>query len=247
MPDNRNQYRLTHSRSNDLAVAVGTDLEDQVPVYVLDLCVGGMRVLMDRDAPGRHRLGKTVYVYLSSPELDGPLKVATIVCDQSETDDAVEYRLQFVDWLGLLARLPQRLADLFNKRRQRRFMQSPTRPIVVTVWPRTKPGRSLSALLCDLSSAGLSFLAEPSAETVLAMAREVTVSFSLPEVEEDLTFSAAIRHRDLVGDHVCYGVFFAGDLTARFKEKQEALETYIEEHFTAALQSLVTEQSCQER
>jgi len=228
MPERRKQYRVSSQWPQDLSVVVVKSWDREVPGQIANLCVGGMGVFFDDRLGGVYRIGETVYLRVSSPQMKEPLVVPCLVHHREQATGGQLYGLKFADWMGLLSRLPPSLAALFNRRRACRFEPDPTQPIPLMVGGTTLPFE-IQATLRDLSMDGLSFRAAPLAEVALAKTDEIAVSFVLPTNSRLLTFVGRIRHRSLVGGGIAYGVLFDPERTPLFQESEEELTGFIQE------------------
>lgn len=223
--DRRRQYRVSPD-SDELSVAVFRPGCEDVPGSVVDLSAGGMNLVFPHGVDPMYKIGEGLYIKMSSCFLQGPIVVPSQVHRRKETEDGQLYALVFLDWLGLLSRLPPELASMFNQRSSYRFEPPSDQTIEVRVDGLDSDVR-IEGPLRDLSSHGLSFRAPLSAEETLAHAKAIEVSFVLPTRSEALDFHCQIRYRDLSGDQVCYGLFFDPERTERFEDKQAEVSCYL--------------------
>lgn len=228
MENQRRQYRSSPESSELFAVAVVRSLSILVPGQVVDLSVGGISVFFEHGCDPIFALKDTVQLRLTSPHLKEPLSEPCLVRYRAETRQGRFYGLEFLDWLGLLARLPTKLAGHFNQRGHYRVEPDPNQPVPVRLQADARSA-PVSARLRDLSVTGISCLAASEAERTLADAFQVKVSLRLPDSPEVLDFHGNIIRRDLVPTGVCYAVFFDAKLTARFEKKASLLEMYVNE------------------
>jgi len=223
----RQPYRVVPVRPEELSVAVGAPPALQIPVYVDNLSIRGMDVLIDQKFDPLYSRGETLYLYITSPYLSEMLVVPSLVYRCAEAERGRLYDLKFVDWLGLLSRLPPSLAALFNLRYAPRSEPDSDSPIVVNV-QGIETSFEISGFLVDISTAGLSFWTTPDADPQLIPADLVNVSFCLPDSSELLTFQTVIRDRRLVADAECYGAFFDEEGTEHFQQKQKKLAAHLD-------------------
>jgi hypothetical protein len=224
--DTRRQYRVTPASAGDLSVGILVeDGEPRVPGQVVDISAGGIAVLFGVQSPPVYEIGQTLLLEMTSPHLGDRMVTPALVDHREECSEGRLYGFEFLDRLGLLARLPAELAGLFNQRRICRVEPDPENPVLVTV-EGIGVAFELQVFLRDLSTEGLSFRAPPLVEVALSKTRMVKVSFSLPDSPVPLRFQATIVHRDLIAGSICYGVCFYQERTPNFEEKQAKLEEY---------------------
>ena len=243
MTDTRRQYRVSPISTDDLSIAIVVSRHRCVPGRIVDVSAGGIGLLFDPQSDVVRRVGQTLWLRISSNYLSEPLTASAVILRRTEVEEGRLYGLEFFDSLGLLSDLPPEFAGLFNQRREHRIEPDPEHPIEVKVEGIDDLVFEVKAFLRDLSTEGLSFRAPPLAECVLSKTKVADVSFRLEEGSEELTFCGRIRHRDLVGDCICYGVCFLPELTDNFQVKRAKLETYVTERRQEALDLLAKQNS----
>ena len=237
--DERQQYQVSPAATGDLSVAVVRSPNEHVPGIVADLSARGMGVIFDREVELALSAGEIVHLQIGSKHLSEPCLVPCVTHRSEEVEGGRLYGFEFVDRTWFLSQFPSAFPTLFNRRHDYRVEPDPRHPIEVTVEGITA-SFEIKALLRDLSTEGLSFRASPLIPAALAKTKQIGVSFRLPDNPEPLRFLARIRHWDLIGDSICYGVLFDAEGTECFHLKQEALQTYITERRQEALNLLKT-------
>lgn len=224
-PNERKRYRVQSPSKEALSVVVKFG-RSTIPGKVADLSVGGIALLFDHRYDPVFPLKGTLFLELSSPHLPKPLLVHGQVRRREETEKGRIYGFEFIDWPALLARLPQALTSLFNRRGHHRVEPDPSKPIEVTI-EGSLLTRPIRATLRDLSAAGISVQAPYALENLLMRVERVKVSFCLPYDPGPLSFWGSIMHRNLIGKGICYGILFDARRTAGFPAKQESLVRYV--------------------
>jgi hypothetical protein len=233
----RRQYRVAPT-SAELAVAVVLQYPDnRLPGQIVDLSAGGIGVLFEQESSPIWEVGQTVLLELTSEHLGEPVVAPALVHHREEVGSKRQYGFEFVDPIGLQMRIPPELAAFFNQRRVDRVEPDPEHPIPVRIEGVTVPFE-VKGFLRDFSTEGLSFRAPPLVEVALSKTKRIKISFGLPDSTTGLSFLSRIRHRDLIGGSICYGVCFDRESTPDFKEQQEKLEEYARACRQEALDSL---------
>jgi hypothetical protein len=149
-----------------------------------------------------------------------------VVSHRAEEEAGVVYGFEFIDWLGLLSRLPRDLKTLFNRRGELRVPPHPERPIEVTI---LVPEHAYRARVCalEVSASGLSFVIGIEAEEVFRDVGVLDLWLHLPNCAVDVQFGGTILNRDLVHDGIRYGIFFLEEETKDFGRKREMLAAYV--------------------
>ena len=158
-------------------------------------------------------------------DLSEPLMVACRVRHAKGAADGRMLGVEIVDWMGLLARLPEDLKGFFSRRQNLRV--NPRKPKIVEV---SLEGVGLAARgrLRDISEMGLSFHVPSNMETALMEVPRVRVSFRLFR-SKVVSFIGIIIHRSLCEEGVCCGVCFDPERTEGFEQNQAVLAKYLAE------------------
>jgi hypothetical protein len=226
MPNKRKRYRVRPESTDDLTLAVARTGKSSIAGRIADLSIEGVALFFDQRHDPVFALRDIVNLELSSKHLPEPLVVPSMVRHRSEVERGRLYGFEFVDWLGLLGKLPAALTGLFNQRGNYRVQPDPQNPVDVMIEGTLLPS-PIQATLRDLSVAGISVQAAYTIENLLMKVELVQVSFELPFSPERLSFWGNIIHRDLIGQGICYGILFDDKRTPRFKKKQEVLIKYV--------------------
>lgn len=232
MANIRRQYRVSSEYENIISVSVGRPSTPQVPARCINLCVGGMRVLLESDSNFRLATGEVAYLCLTSPYLDSAITMPGLVRGKEEHEEGISYGFEFIDWLGLVAKLPPELKTLFNQRGEYRTEVGPGNLILIE--GITTPSR-VKGELQDISPNGLSFRAPIDTEEVLAPFYKVRVSFLVPGNPAQLTFNATIRYCEQIDGHSLNGIFFDAKRTTNFQKMQEVISEYMAREFIAGV------------
>jgi len=189
-----------------------------------------MRLLLEHNSNLVLPSGEVVYLCLTSPYLDSAITMPALVRGKEEHDEGVSYGFEFIDWLGLVAKLPPELKSLFNQRGEYRMEVGPGNQILVE--GITTPSK-IEGQLLDLSPNGLSFRAAIETGEVLAPFYKVRVSFCVPGNTDQLTFNATVRYCEQNEDCGLYGIFFDAKRTTNFQKMQDAISEYMARKFIA--------------
>lgn len=236
MAEKRRQYRVRPG-SEPLGVETRGSTRNFLPLSgrIVDLSIGGIGAVFEKGRDPDLSVEQTACLRLASPRLEEDLLVPVRVARKDETGGGWTYGFQILDWLGLVARLPEDLAALFNRRGARRARPDPRLPIEVVVTAERPSGSGppetteLTAILSDLSHEGVSLEAGLEALPALEGAKVLRLSFRIPEDRRYLTFSGRVRHRSLTDSGIRFGVGFDPTATPGFAEKQRILAGYAEE------------------
>ena len=228
MPDDRRQYRHLPDFRDYISVEVVRSEQRESPQRVCNLSVGGIGLFFQHHFDPIYQLGSTVYLHITSPNLDKKVVAPCLVTHRMESEDGRTYGFEFVDWIGLLSQISAELAAMFNQRGE--FRVEPPADQVIGVCVEV-PGEecAIRAEIQDLSPEGVCLRIQIKDEQLLSNCEEAKLFFSLPDSQELLTFRATILRRDLVGDHICYGTYLEEEGTEYFKEKQLKLIKYVTE------------------
>ena len=144
----------------------------------------------------------------------------------SEAEGKRTYGLEFIDWLGLLSRLPPALREIFNQRGDHRVEPDPGHPVESTVHV---PGRDagIQVEVLDISSMGVSFVIDREAEAALQNPETLELSIRLPAGTETLDFKATVLEWNVVPEGARCRAFFLEEATDGFEERQELLAAYV--------------------
>jgi len=223
-PNERRQYRVAPRSPNDLAVEIVKARELPIPGEITDICAEGLRVFIHQRYCPIFGAGEVLYLHLRSRQLDEPITAPGLVHERAEAEEGCHYVFVFVDPIGLLAKVPPQLAEVFNQRSEFRVEPDPSQPITLTI-DTGDNGMRVRGKIRDISTSGLSFDAVLNVERALSKVRSIDVSFELPDSPLTVSFGARIRHRRLTPGGICYGLIFEPD--ERYFECQRHLTRYI--------------------
>lgn len=113
-----------------------------------------------------------------------------------------------------------------ERRRWLRLSPERPQPVRVEVADGPRTGTLLEGRLADLSHGGLAIVLRASAEAALHAAQGVRCTLRAPGARADETWTCSIRNRQLLGEHLRYGLAFV-------RAEAAALEPPTFEHFWA--------------
>ncbi|HEU5394656.1 MAG TPA: PilZ domain-containing protein, partial [Candidatus Methylomirabilis sp.] len=123
--------------------------------------------------------------------------------------------------------IAQDLHVLFNRRKTRRVEPDPEEPVEALLEDEVR-GKSGSARVVDLSTAGVGLHVTSKVDSRFAEVEKVRVALRLPGTAEDLRFEGNVRHRsEATGGGMRYGIEFDRVATPRFAEQQALLARYV--------------------
>jgi len=225
MSTRRRQYR-TRPASGLLRVHIGSGLERSSRCAVDDVSIGGIRLSFPASSAPAYSLRDVVPIEIRSEVLAEPLLVPCLVSSSSEADGRRAYGLEFIDWLGLLARLPPALRELFNQRHDHRVEPHPEHPVESTIQVPGKDAR-IPIEVMDISSMGISFVIDREAEAALRNPETLELSIRLPAGAETLDFKAKVLQWEVVPEGARCRVCFLEEATDGFEERKDLLAAYV--------------------
>lgn len=223
MPDERRQYRTFPLYQGHLSVAVVRPGEAPVPGGVLDLSIRGVSILLRPDADPGLTPGDVVYLHLESPDLPEELVTPAAVRRRTPSPQGTTYGMAFLDWLGLLSRLPAELRALFNQRNDYRVGLGLHHPLEVRGF---QPEFRVPGILHNLSADGLCFHVAAQGDGLFIPGSSVEIVFALPGEAAPMTLLTTILHTSGCRDRVYCGVLFEADKTPDFAAKQARIALF---------------------
>ncbi len=223
-PGSRRYYRVKGPQASGIKVEL-REGSTVLPVTVEDVSIGGLGVVVQGEAP--FRVGSTLQVHITAPQLNEPLVEYGRVRHVQPTEGGTKLGIEFIDWMGLVERIPSGLASIFNRRRSPRT--APEGVTEVRIYYEAEGvANAVEGRLVNLSCHGLAFLVNPVDGARLLKAELVLVSFRLPGSDHDLCFRAQLRH--ISGDAKAWrlGAFF-DDEGFQFEERKSELARFIGE------------------
>ena len=223
MSTRRRQSRVRPGPNDALPVDLVLPGGMTYPARVVDLCCGGVGLYFPEGMAPQAAPGEIVYLRIYLADLSDPLMVASRVRHAKGATDGRVVGVEIVDWLGLLARLPEDLKGFFTRRQG--FRVSPKHPKRVEVYLE---GLDLTARghLRDISEMGLSFQVPSNMETALMDVPRVSVSFC-PFRSQRVSFTGTIIHRSLCEEGVSCGILFDPKRTENFERNQAVVAKYL--------------------
>ncbi len=208
------------------------------PALSADLSPGELNLFFGRRTAPTYRPGEIVHLCMKSPSLGKPLVAAGWVRRIESTDWGRMYAFRFVDWRGVVARIPQDHAGRFSRRSDRRVTHDSNRPIELTIgglppvsWEQVFAGSR--GMLLDLSPRGLSFRVDPDVGDQFLECKSVEVAFTLPETTEELSFWIQILSCVPGVEGFYCGALFDAERTKDFEAKQQRLVLALQGDFSA--------------
>ena len=212
MPINsrRKVYRVVPDEAHQLDVAIRTENGKVFRGEVVDVTIDGAGTRFEREAAPAFALGHPVTLIFSAAWLDEPVDVSAKVRSRAGQGEYQQYHYGFAfdQSAELPNRLPKRVFQVFNRRGAPRVPLDPTKPVEVAIKAPGVGTSTVTGCLKDISVSGLALLVEPEAAYTLGALDVIEMSFHLPTRDKAFQLVGWIRNRELVHEHVRYGVEF---------------------------------------
>lgn len=224
--ERRRVYRVVPGEAHHLDVAIRTENGKVFRGEVLDVTIDGAGALFEREAAPPFALGHPVALRFSATWLDEPVDVSGEVRSRAMQgeDQLYHYGFAFNQSAKLQKRLPTRSFRVFNRRGAPRVSLDPTKPVEVVIKPPGIGTSMVTGCLKDISISGLAVLVDPDAEYTLGALDTIEMSFHLPTRVKTFHLVGWIRNRELVHEHIRYGVEFDHTHTQAFLAPGEGLD-----------------------
>lgn len=224
--EERRQYRTTPHFKGHISVTMTRPEGREIPGRVVDLSITGMGVFIHNNTNPKFRESDMVYLRLESPYLDNSIFTTGRIRRKVPVEDGTNFGIELIDWLGLLPQLPEKLKTLFNQRGDQRLEIDTDHKVCLE---GLSDSLRAEGFLHDLSPFGLCFKVSLDTEGVYRPGQQLSISFTLPDDTETLTFRAKILHSNWNGDHLYCGVVFTDDKSEDFQERQDKVARHIAE------------------
>jgi hypothetical protein len=220
-----------------LEVAAMTADGDTICGKLVDLTGDGAAVSFPRYADATLLVGARSTLIFTAPWLQTPLQVGARATSRVDSGELCNYYYQLhfesEEQKRRLSREAERVRD---QRMASRVSPSATEAVVVRVEVAYEQrfqsdvqadNSATLGSLKNISTGGLAVLVESRAEAVLAKSDVIDVSFQLPQGSRSLHLRGWIRHRELQGDLMCYGLEFDRTHAEDFAQQLEEIVGYI--------------------
>ncbi len=220
-----------------LEVAAMTADGDTTLGTLIDLTAEGAAVSFPRYADAALPVGSRSTLIFTAPWLRTPLQVAASAISRADSGELRRYHYQLhFESEEQRRRFSREAERVRNQRMASRVRPSATEPVVVQV-ELTGEHRSpsgarvadveLRGSLKDISVGGAAVLIDSGAETAFATTDVIDVSFQLPHGSRPLHLRGWIRHRELQGDLMSYGLEFDSAHAEDFAQQLDEIVRYI--------------------
>jgi hypothetical protein len=197
--ESRRQYRSTPSFRDDVRIFV-VESDKRYPAELVNVSISGIGICLDtHPSTPLFKEGETMYLAISPPSETESIKEPCTVEHTALREEGRYYGVRFVDWMGLLERLPSNLYRLFNRRRSPRI-EAEDEDEVQVYFETEGAAKVIAARLCDLAPEGIAFTVPARDGPHLKRASFVLTSFRLPKSEEHLSFRAELRPHTVEGN-----------------------------------------------
>lgn len=220
-----------------LEVAAMTADGDTVLGTLIDLTADGAAVGFPRYADAKLPVGSRSTLIFTAPWLQTPLQVGASATSRADSGELRNYRYQLhfesEEQKRRFSREAERVRD---QRMASRVSPSATEPVVVRIGftgEQRSPAHAragaveLIGSLKNISVGGAAVVTESAAEAVLATTDMINVSFQLPQGSRPVHLEGWIRHRELEGDLMSYGLEFDRAHAEDFAEQLDEIVRYI--------------------
>ncbi len=219
----RSAYRVDADR---LEVILTTPAGERWAGRLNHLSIRGGALEFDRLRAPSVRLGTGVLLTVRSDRLDEPVALPAVVRSRTDAPDSCIYGVEF-DWLPELEEklAAGRLYPLFNRRRARRVVPDPSRPIRLSL--RGSGGVRIEPTLKDLSRLGLGAVIIAADGHRLGRSSNVDVNLRLPHLRRAVGLYGTIRYRWGSDSEIRCGIEFERD--DRFYAAEDVISSYVRE------------------
>ncbi|MHC4416203.1 MAG: PilZ domain-containing protein [Planctomycetota bacterium] len=234
--ERRAQYRVQTDDSKGLQLTlVGPD-DTPFPGQLLDVSASGAGARFSAPNCPSLAVGQEAALLLTSVPLRISLTISSRVQSRTEEDESRRYGFRFLEGQQLDARVAPALRTLFNRRGAVRVCPDPKSPVKVVLdsGPGSPP---TEGWLENISATGARIRLEADAESTFVWTTSVGLSLFLPDCGDPLQLTGNIRHRQLVGGGIHYGLEFDSQLTDNFPRQQEAIVKYVMQRQRVVLQT----------
>jgi PilZ domain len=220
-----------------LEVAAMTANGDTTTGKLMDLTLEGAAVGFPRYEEPPLPVGSRSTLIFTAPWLQTPLQVGACATSRADNGELRNYHYQFEfeseEQRRRFSREAERVRD---QRTANRVKPSTAEPVVVRVKlagqePSDSGSRAddfeVIGKLKNISTGGAAVLLERAAETVLAATDVTEVSFQLLQGSKTLQLRTWIRHRELRGDLMSYGLEFDTTHAEDFTQQLDEIVRYI--------------------
>ena len=219
MTNERSFSRVFPVAMKELSVALGGSGLD---ARVVDASFGGLAVFVARQRTPFCKAGTYLPIELHSPYLPSPLGLRATVHYVRDVEGGYLYGLGFEGFAGLWGQFPDALRRLFNQRCSDRV--EPESPIDAEV----KVGeKQIDAVLRDVSTEGVAFLAQHEFADTLRAGTQVEVTFRLPVAPQPLTFLAVVAQTQQDERLMRCGLIIDTEATEGYGEKRGLIVRFI--------------------
>lgn len=193
-------------------------------------------------------VGSQVTLALTSRHLPAPIELPATVLSRAEMDGYRRYSFRFEGQAASTHPVAEEFYRLFNRRSAERVEPPLDERVQVQlqVPQQRSPHSTLMADLKDISATGMSVVADPDIDYLLADTELVRVTIRLPTSDRDLECVAWIRSRALERGLLAYALQFDPDRSRDFYTQQEAIMDYVMRRLLEELQSTMGEQQARE-
>ena len=223
--ERRRVYRVVPDEAYHLDVAIRIENGKVFRGTVLDVTIDGAGALFEREGAPPFTLGHPVALRFTAKWLGEPVDVSGKVKSRAVhgEDQQYHYGFAFDESTKLQKRLPTRSFRIFNRRGAPRVSLDPSKPVEVVIKPPGIATSMVTGCLKDISVSGLAVLVDPDAEYTLGALDVIEMSFHLPTRVRAFQLVGWIRNRELVHEHIRYGVEFDHTHTQAFLAPVEGL------------------------
>lgn len=219
-----------------LEVAAITADGDTALGELVDLTSDGAAISFPRYANTMLPVGTRSTLIFTAPWLKRPLQVEASATSRADSGELRNYHYQLhFESEEQKRRFSREAERVRNQRMASRVRPSAEEPVVVRVKlisQRSLPSDTqddfeVTGNLKNISVGGAALTVERSAETTLATTDVVDISFQLPQGSMPLHLRGWVRHRELQGDLMSYGLEFDRTYAEDFAQQLDEIIRYI--------------------
>lgn len=222
---------ITLGEAHGLEVAVTTACGETFAGKLLNLTMEDAAASFPRDAGPALPVGPLTTLILTSSWLHTPIRVNASVTSRVENGALRNYRYRFkFDSEEVKERVSREVERMRNQRTANRVKPPPAERVAIKLrLPARESSESFetTGYLKDISTGGVGVLVNSRTESVFAATDLIEISFQLPPSSKTVQLTGWIRHRQLQGRRVSYGLEFDTERSENFALQLDEIAKYI--------------------
>ncbi len=216
-----------------LGVTVSHEDSEPVGAEIIDVSIDGAGISLPAESDLVLEVEQQVDLVFTSPKLQASVALQGIIRSRRELDDGrLRYGLRFEPSGHLQTLLESELFRVFNQRGAYRVELEESEPIDVQMRAVESDSGEVAAdaataRLKDISATGMGILVDRDVNVRFEGAALLELSFTLPDVRNELRVVAYVRNRRPIEDLYCYGLEFDEQRSNRFVKQQDDILDFV--------------------